>query len=92
MNTRIGCDIEWDPVATFLMSPSQNYESFLEQKLAIETCQKSIDFYCDVLQYTRFTKSVIIRGHTGAGKKMYTICYIICDIKGIKCDNSCSDG
>ena len=24
MNTRIGCDIEWDPVENVLMSPSQN--------------------------------------------------------------------
>ena len=48
------------------MSTSQNDESFLEKKLAIETFQKAIDSYCDILQSTRFTKSVIIRGHPGA--------------------------
>ena len=28
----IGFDIEWSPVATYLMSPSQNDESFLDKK------------------------------------------------------------
>ena len=51
------------------MIPSQNDESFLYQKLDIETCQKSIDSYCDILKSTRFTKSVIIRGHRGVGRK-----------------------
>ena len=41
---------------------------FTRENLAIETCQKDIDSYCDILQYKRFTKSVIIRGHPGAGK------------------------
>ena len=75
MNSRIGCDIEWDPVATFLMSPSQNYESFLEQKLAIETCQNFINSYCYILQSMRFTKSVIIIDHPGAVNKC--ICYML---------------
>ena len=39
------------------------------KKLDIETCQKSIDSYCDILKSTRFTKSVIIRGHRGVGRK-----------------------
>ena len=52
-NTRIGCDIEWYLVAMFF---DEYVECFLEQKIAIETCQKSIDSYCDILQSTRFTK------------------------------------
>ena len=55
------------------MSTSQNDESFLEKKLAIETFQKAIDSYCDILQSTRFTKSVIIRGHPGSGKTFFML-------------------
>ena len=80
MNKSIGCDIYLNPVATFLMSLLQNDESFLDQKLAIETCQKAIDLYCDIVQSTRFIKSVNIRGHPGAGKKicmLYATLYAI---------------
>ena len=80
MNTRIGCDIEWDPVATFLMIPSQNYESSPEKKIAIETCQKAIDSHCDILKSTRLIKPVILRDHPGAGK---TFCMLYATLYAI---------
>ena len=73
MNATVGNEIEWDPVASISRSPAQSQESFLEQKLSISTCKKAIDSYCDVLQQTSFTKSVIIRGHPGAGKIFFML-------------------
>ena len=68
------------------MSPSKNDESFLEQKLAIDTCKKSIDSYYDILQSTRFTKSVIIRGNPGSRKTsciLYATLYAISKRKNL---------
>ena len=43
-------------------------------------CKDAIDSYCDINHQSKFTKSIIVRGHPGAGKTfcmLYTALYTI---------------
>ena len=80
LNVSIENKIEWDPVESFVQGDNQTLESYHEQRVAIETCKKSIDSYVNVTEQTIMTKSVIVRGHPGAGKTfcmLYMIAYAI---------------
>ena len=79
-NTSIESSLDWDPVSCFRRNIAQNGDSYTEQKSAITTCKNAIDSYCSMLHQTQFTKSVIIRGHPGAGK---TFCMLYATIYAI---------
>ena len=68
LDTSLEHPIAWDPISCMSKSAIQSDESFLEQKMAIQTCKDAIDSYCNIMNQTTLTKSVIIRGHPGAGK------------------------
>ena len=79
-------NLNWDPVISFKKSVNQSEDSFMEQKLAIETCTNAIDNYRNVISQGTYTKNVGIRGIPGGGKTwcmMYISLYAIS--KGLVC-------
>ena len=80
MNASLSNRVNWDPVTSFCRGPQQSEASFLEQKLAIQTCKKLMDSHMDILNQTVMSKSIGIRGHPGAGKTfcmLYMVIYAI---------------
>ena len=59
--------LDWDASECFQQSEGQPDASFLEQKLAIDTCKEAIDRYCDPTNIN-FIKNITIRGFAGCGK------------------------
>lgn len=77
--------IDWNALGELVQSEEQSYESFLEQKHAIDQCIQTIDNYTD-LSNTNYTKNIGIRGFPGAGKSwcmMYVALYALS--RGLKC-------
>ena len=65
----------WNPIEMYHRSQEQ---SFQEQKIALTTCIKAIDTYCQTTSTPVYVKNVGIRGFPGAGKTfcmMYTLVY-----------------
>ena len=41
--------------------------------MALQICNKIIDTYCNIMTQTALAKSVVIRGHPGAGKNFFIL-------------------
>jgi predicted GIY-YIG superfamily endonuclease len=67
-NTSIDTQVDWDPLLHFHKSPDQNIQSYEEQRMAIQLCKNAIDSFSDIHTQTTMTKSIVVRGHPGAGK------------------------
>jgi predicted GIY-YIG superfamily endonuclease len=81
LNATLNNPCNWDPIASFTKGINQSEESFNEQKFAIQTCIQAIDSITNLSDQLTMTKSIVIRGHPGAGKSfcmMYVIVYAIC--------------
>ena len=79
-NASVGNEVDWDPTETISLRPPQSIASFSEQKQSIILCKDAIDSYCDINHQSKFTKSIIVRGHPGAGKTfcmLYAALYAI---------------
>ena len=79
-NASVGNEVDWDPTETISLRPPQSIASFSEQKQSIILCKDAIDSYCDINLQSKFTKSIIVRGHPGAGKTfcmLYAALYAI---------------
>ena len=77
MNVTMENQLYWDPVECFTRGENQSEESFKEQLFAIQTCKHAIDSFTNITQQTVMTKSVIVRGHPGAGKTFCVLYMII---------------
>ena len=80
LNSSLELRLDWDPVVNFKKSEMQSEESYIEQKFAIHSCKNAIDAYSNTINQLTMTKSIVIRGHPGAGKSfcmMYMMIYAI---------------
>ena len=55
----------------------QSEHSCLKQNMALQICKEIIDTYCNITTQTTLKKTVVIRGHPGAGKTSIYIVYKI---------------
>ena len=65
MSDLIENPIDWYHVGYMPKSHVQSEQSYLEHNMAPQICREIIDAYCNIMTQTNFTKSVVIRGHSG---------------------------